>query len=294
MPSQALVLGGGGPLGIAWETGLIAGLLDEGVDLSTADLILGTSAGSVAGAQLACGKSFAELRERLAEPVERPESLNVEPDLPALGEIMQKWPATLLDPANNSLRAEVGAIACRAKTAAESDWLGVFEDLFAGCDWPAARLAITGVDVESGEFVVWEKASRVPLVRAVASSCTIPGVFPPVEIASRRYMDGGVRSFNSADVARGHERVIVASPFGAQPEGLGATVRQQLDREVEELRTAGSRVEVVLPDDPTQAAMGPFLIDASKSPDVARTGYEQGTRIAARIANMWAREEVRT
>jgi NTE family protein len=289
-PGRALVLGGGGPLGVAWETGLVAALLDRGVELRAADLTVGTSAGSVVGSQLTNGVDFHTIMERLSEPVERPDSLNVEPDLAIAGQIFQKWAST--PDSTDALRAEIGALAVRAKAAPEEAWLGVFEEILAGLDWPSqrppTRLAITGVDTATGEFVVWERTSGVPLARAVASSCTIPGLFPPVSIDGSRFIDGGVRSFNNADLAKGHERVIVLSPFGWSDEGMGAMVRQWNEREIALLEREGSAVELVLPDAATQATIGPHLLDATKVPDAVKTGYAHGEAIAGTINDFWS------
>src|SRR5450755_1663271 len=58
---RALVLGGGGSAGNAWEIGVIAGLFDAGLDVTKADLIIGTSAGSTAAAQISSATQPAEL-----------------------------------------------------------------------------------------------------------------------------------------------------------------------------------------------------------------------------------------
>ena len=64
----ALVLGGGGITGIAWEIGVLAGLAEAGADLTGADLVVGTSAGSVVGAQVTAGADLEALHARQLEP----------------------------------------------------------------------------------------------------------------------------------------------------------------------------------------------------------------------------------
>ena len=68
MATRALVLGGGGVAGIAWELGLLSGWAGEGVDVREADLVVGTSAGSVVGAQLRLDGDLQSLFERQLLP----------------------------------------------------------------------------------------------------------------------------------------------------------------------------------------------------------------------------------
>jgi NTE family protein len=108
-----------------------------------------------------------------------------------------------------------------------------------------------------------------------------------VRINGRRFIDGGVRSFNNADVAKGHERVIVLSPFGWNNEGMSALVRQWNEREIALLERERSAVELVLPDAATQAVIGTQLLDATKAPESVKTGYAQGETIAGRMKEFW-------
>ncbi|MCH7719085.1 MAG: patatin-like phospholipase family protein, partial [Chloroflexi bacterium] len=113
MTTRALVLGGGGPVGIAWEAGIIKGLLDGGVDATEADLIVGTSAGSVVGTQIASGRSPQDLLAAQAAPSEGAAGGRAGVDVGALRELFQKWAgATEL---TEALRAEIGALAPAAR-----------------------------------------------------------------------------------------------------------------------------------------------------------------------------------
>src|SRR5215469_4898613 len=69
--TYALVLGAGGVTGIAWETGLLKGLRDAGLDLTGADLVVGTSAGSVVAAQITTGVPLDELYGRQVDGAAR-------------------------------------------------------------------------------------------------------------------------------------------------------------------------------------------------------------------------------
>src|SRR5579885_3349774 len=176
--TSALVLGGGGPVGIAWEAGLLAGLAEAGVDLGDADYIVGTSAGSFVGSQIAGGrpaKAIAEAilaEEKLTGPppgaVERQGGGGQAPNLQPLFKLMEEARAGSRDP--KDVRKEIGAFALSSKTMDEPTFIKSFGRSLSEGDkgWPAA-FACTAVDAESGEFVVWDQASAVPLAQGVAS-----------------------------------------------------------------------------------------------------------------------------
>jgi NTE family protein len=302
--SRALVLGGGGPVGIAWEAGLIAGLAEGGVDLSEADFIMGTSAGSFVGSQLAMGRSAGDMaaaivaeaeRHKSAADIARPPSGGstserpAAPDLTPLMRMMQEAAAGTRDP--QEVRKEIGVFALAAKTVDEATFIKSFGRQLSGEQaegWPAKAYACTAVDAESGEFVVWNNDSKVGLARAVASSCSVPGVYPPITINGRRYIDGGMRSGTNADVAKGHDRVVlVALRIGGADPAQAERQKQLLDREIKALTDDGAKVEVVTPDPASQAAFGANLMDARVRPAAAKAGLEQGRALAAAMRGFW-------
>lgn len=297
MTMRALVLGGGGPVGIAWESGLIAGLAQGGVDLGKADFILGTSAGSFVGARLALGAESATLADPiLAEPppAPRPEG-QAKPaapsaDLTVLVKMMADAQGGVRDP--QEVRAEIGAFALAAQTPAEATFIKSFGHSFAGLPddaWPERGFACSAVDALTGEFRLWTKASGVGVTRAVASSCSVPGVYPPVTIDGRRYIDGGMRSTLNADQAVGHDLVVVVQVRGGATAGAAAeATAARVQAELDILRQDGAKVVLIGPDEGSQAAMGVNLMDFRKRAAAARAGLAQGLAQAAGLKAAWA------
>jgi NTE family protein len=301
--TRALVLGGGGPVGIAWETGLVAGLAEGGVDLSEADFITGTSAGSYVGSQLAMGRSAKDMAGAILAEAERGRSVSQiaspprergerppPPDLTPLMTLMQEAASGARDP--KEVRKEIGAYALKSKTVDEETFIRSFGRQLSGEQaegWPKKAYACTAVDAESGDFVVWGNDSGVGLARAVASSCSVPGIYPPVTINGRRYIDGGMRSGTNADLAKGHDLVVLVALRVASGADDPRTQRQRdiLDREVKTLTDSGSKVELVVPDDASQAAFGANLMDARVRPAACQAGLAQGRALAERLKAAW-------
>jgi NTE family protein len=292
MMTKALVLSGGGSVGIAWQTGLAAGLRRREVDLTEAAFILGTSAGSAVGAQLALGRDPEEQVERYAqsEP-SRDTPANAGPGGP-MAELMTRFMEFMVETADlepEERRARIGRFALEADALDEEQFVGMFRYL-KGEPWPE-RYACTAVDAESGEFKVWDTAAGVELDRAVASSCAVPGLFSPITINGRRYMDGGMRSGTSADLAVGHDVVLVVSLMTASRMPTGdprlARLFQAIESEQAVLIGAGARVETVTPDQSTSAVIGMNLMDGSLAPAAAVEGVRQGEELAEQVGEYW-------
>jgi len=285
MTKTALVLGGGGMLGVSWATGVIAGLGDAGVDVTGADRIVGTSAGSIVSTQISQGRSLDEMVEWHHAPRD-PDAieLNMEIDLPNMMAIFTKWAAfTEMTPENC---AEIGAMALASKTVEEDRWIESFEDLI-DADWPDRDMVLTAVDAESGALQTWTRDSGVAIHLAIASSCSVPGLFPPVLINGRHYQDGGVRSATNADLAAGFDTVLIVAPIGARSDGIDPISKRLATAEAEALRAAGASVELAFPDEVSQEAMGINRMDSSRRGLCVDAGREQGRSLAGRIA-AWA------
>ena len=290
MTTRAVVLGGGGPVGIAWETGLAAGLERAGVPLRDADLFVGTSAGSVVGALLALGKSPDELIA-MYESINDSSHPSQKPiDFAALmQQFIQMF--TSGEP-TEKLQADMGAFALKADTISEDEWLDTFRRMpgMAGGAWPERPFVCTAVDAASGAFVTWNRDARVPLDLAVASSCSVPGIYPPVTINGRRYIDGGVRSATNADLARGYDVVLLVSvtmPGISALPAVAEAMQRQLDGEVAALREGGSRAEVIVPDEASTQSFGMNLMDFERWKPVAEAGARQGAAEAERLREFW-------
>jgi NTE family protein len=271
--STALVLAGGGLTGIAWETGLLLGLRDQGVDLvGTADLVVGTSAGATVGAQvLSRGTDLADLYDRQLSD----EHGEITPvvDMDRVMAVMATGVGVEGGPPDAAARAAIGAVALSAETVDEAVRRAVIAGRLPSHEWPAHPLLVTAVDAVSGELAVFDAGSGVGLVEAVAASCAVPAVWPPVTIGDRRYVDGGVRTMANADLAAGHETVVVLAPMpGASEAALGA--------EVAALEAGGARVTVVVADEAALAAMGPNPLDAAFRRPAAEEGRRQGRGVA--------------
>ncbi|MEV6051341.1 patatin-like phospholipase family protein [Streptomyces sp. NPDC052107] len=269
--TEALVLGGGGVGGIAWMTGLLTGLAEAGQDVSGAGLLVGTSAGSTVAAQLGSGLSLRELYARQVDPALQSAEITAELDVEKF--VAELGAATGSAASMAELRSAMGRIALGARTVSEAARRGVIESRLPAHGWPERALKIVAVDAENGDPVVFERASGVSLVDAVAASCAVPGVWPPVTIGERRYVDGGVRSVANADLAAGADRVLVIVPLGAT-EPIPS--EHPLERSVEELRAQGAEVVVLAPDEMSVRAIGDNPLDPATRIPAAEAGRAQG------------------
>jgi len=282
---RALVLGGGGSTGHAWVVGVVAGLLDGGLDVTTADRVVGTSSGSTVAAQITNGDPRRLHAASLVAP----------PGSPRRGSRRQV--AEHLERARRRVAEAASADDLRRRTAAtalaraadlgdeaSARWRETVAARLSGATWPRHDLRITAVDAETAEPVVFDRDSGVDLVDAVAASCA--GGFA-YALGGRHYIDGGHRTnAENADVAAGCARVLVLSPLGGRswtPVDWGLHLSTQL----EELRSAGSAVELVVPPPEAEHLFGADAMDPGLRPVAARTGHEQGSALAGRLTTFW-------
>ena len=291
-PSRtALVLGGGGSTGNAWLIGVIAGLFDAGADVTDADLIVGTSAGSTAAAQIT-GAAPPQLLAQALEAIPPRRSGPIGPDggRPANGAVashmerLTRIIAASADPAD--LRRRMGEAALETDDTADGSgrWRSIVAARLPRQEWPAQRVLITAVDARTGDPAVFDRHSGIDLVDAVAASCSSGFAY---SVGEGRYIDGGYRSnAENADLAAGYTRVLVLSPFGGRsltPWEWGTHLSTQVD----DLRASGSTVETVFPESDAEYLFGPDAMDLSLRAPAARSGYDRGRAIAGRIAEFW-------
>ena len=294
----ALVLGGGGAAGNAWLIGVIAGLAEAGIDMTeAADLVIGTSSGATAAAHVRSGIPPAELfASILSEPV-RPVGQNRQepPSLPmaTVFERMRAIGAAATSAAD--LRCAMGAFGLESDAtlgpAAAEQRRALVASRLPRQQWPDRPMIVVAVDAHTGELAAFDRDSGVDLVDAVTAGTAMPGLAPTHSINGARYINGGVRSTENADLAVGYANVVVLSPFGGrsgtlpagQFEGLRKFPGADLASQVEALCKQGSHVEVITPDADSRAAMGTNQMDLATRIPAARAGFAQGKQEATRV-----------
>jgi NTE family protein len=301
----ALVLGGGGAAGNAWEIGIIAGLAEAGLDMTqAADLVVGTSAGATAAAQVRGGMPAAELLASVLSPPVQPVGQDRErpPSLPmaTVFERMRAISAAATSAAD--LQRAMGAFGLESDSAlapAAGQRRATVAARLPRPQWPDRPMIVTAVDAHTGELAAFDRDSGVDLVDAVTASTALPGLVHTVSINGTPYIDGGVRSADNADLASGYANVVVLSPLGGrsrtppergtdpagQFEGLCRPPEWGTDLagQVEDLRKQGSHVEVITPDADSRAAMGTNQMDPATRIPAARAGFAQGKQEATRV-----------
>lgn len=287
-PCRALVLGGGGSSGNAWVIGIVAGLFEAGLDVTTADVLIGTSSGATTAVQLArvappelYTATIAPLPPGAGRPAGPTSARPVVDHLERTARII----ADATDPAD--LRRRLGASSLEL-AAADPDWHVRWRRIVAGrlpdARWPDRAVRITAVDAGTGVGVVFDRESEVELVDAVAASTSSGPAYP---IGDAWYVDGGYRSnAENVDLAAGFDRVLVLSPYGGRtrtPEDW----RLDAGTQVEALRAAGSRAELIGPPARAGELFGVRGMDPALRRPAAEVGHAQGLALAASLAELW-------
>lgn len=276
MGGTALVLGGGGPVGGAWLTGVLAGLADAGVDLARADVLIGTSAGAIFGTRLAHGEPAHELYERQLSGADR-----LLLDVTAGQTLRFLWAALGSRDPERSVR-RLGRAALAARPGADAATL-VRQVLRGAEEWPAARdLRLAAVDAHTGEVAAHSSDSGLTLVSAVAASCAVPLVLPPVSAAGRHWMDGGTRSTANLQLARGYSRVLAIAPVD---KAVGP--HPSASRQAAGLVAEGATVSLLVPDAASRRAMGRDLTSEARRVGAAVAGRAQGVGVAEVVGSAW-------
>lgn len=284
-----LILGGGGIVGIAWELGVLVGLSRAGApDPLSASVVVGTSAGAIVGAMASGGRSFDELLEMQRQSGEdqvvraipagregvRPGETSVVPQ-PIMDLITSGGAGT------KETAAAVGKLAMEAPaTLSEELFVAYIQTVLGTEAWPTIDFRPTAVDCLSGETVLWRREDGVPLARAVASSCTVPGYFPTIEIKGRRYTDAPRTPFCEALVAEKNlDAILFVGPQTLLPEG-GPTLP-----EIDALASRGVR-SLQITGGMALQALGIDLMDPTGRARALEIGMEEGASFAAALTEL--------
>lgn len=267
---RGIAFGGGGEWFVAWTLSFMSAARHQGVDLGTADVTVGTSAGSLVGAFLTS--------ERLWRGTTEMDFLASHPTLLArmvrtsTGSPSQKRAADQLAGATSTDPATIVEIG-RAAMASQNPPVDAYERslrlMLGHGDWPSPAHHVTAVDCYTGERIVVDHESGVPIATACAASSSLPGVNGPVWIGDRLCMDGGVSTSSMhADLLTGVERALLFSMMSLTVEqaathsgGFGFAERIRPGTAGEEaaaLTTAGAKTLLVAANpDPATDFMDP-------------------------------------
>lgn len=292
--SRAIAFGGGGEWFIAWMLGYANGLLEEGVDLSKADVTIGTSAGAMVGAAIKAGR-LAEFTQALQQLGANPDMANKQLNI-SLGADSQVRARTIMgqtDVITPASIQEIGRAAMAAHNAPDEKYVGSIDTLLGLSAWPAGHYT-TSTDCYTGESVIVSADSGATIAQAAAASSSLPGVNGPTWLGDRLCMDGGVSlSSTHADMLAGAKSVVIIGMFDFQAHppqhvnpsfGIAERVHPgTAQREAAALRAAGSSVHVAIanPDPQTN------FMDAAQIIPAIATGKAAGKADAPSIAAMW-------
>jgi NTE family protein len=291
---DVLVLAGGGTLGEAWMRGLLDGAGSAaGIDFRDCEYFVGTSAGSIVASFLAAGRapdSGAEARaaKDWAEAADGEQRRR----FPTLGRLTAAAAVPLAPLALASVTpggAVARAVALKAVPETKRSMPGLGRMIDAEGARFDGRLRIVAVDRRNGKRVIFgaPDAPAASVGAAVLASCSVPGIFAPVKIGDREYVDGGVWSPTNLDAApaRRGSQVLCLNPTASLPHGRGRALRtfsrSAAAAETLALRARGATVHTIAPDARAAEVMGVNLMNRARVPQVLAAGYAQGRALAA-------------
>jgi NTE family protein len=272
-----LVLGAGGLTGDAFHRGVLRALRERGYDARSADLIVGTSAGSMVGAFLRKPDAVTPRRIHGDTATVHGDRLSRVPELsPFLAALRRPWKA----------RMSVLATSLLPTGRHSTEFIAAGARLHHGKEWPKQPLWIVAVRRRDGRRVVFgrEGAPRTDVAHAVAASCAIPGFFHPVEIDGEAYVDGGAHSPTNADLLRGQDFdvVLISSPMSVDARRTRAILdlplrlfwHRVLRREVRALGRRSAHVLTFEPGGSLLQVMGINPLHGGRVDEVEMASYE--------------------
>ncbi|MGD9794438.1 MAG: patatin-like phospholipase family protein [Acidimicrobiia bacterium] len=301
----ALVLGGGGAVGIAYHAGVLRALEEVGgIDIRRAKVMIGTSAGAVVSAQLRLGHSYADMvalagghDEGAAgagpqEAAPRPASAILNPAWQSRAELYRRMVASTWSISRVVVRTPLPRPPRVVQRLFPPGLFSLDDDVWADNgfpeEWPDGELWLVTLDIDSGRRVVIKRprsaARNGTLRQGIAASTAVPALYPPVHIGKRRLIDGGVHSPTNLDLAvrTGCSVVIASAPMAfdpARPPGVGAVLSRnrfnnQLQREAAIVRRAGAEVLLIRPSGDELRHHGVNLLRRSGNDAVMFGAYE--------------------
>jgi NTE family protein len=270
---RALVLGSGGPLAAAWEIGVIKGLLEEGIDLSRAELIVGSSAGAGLGYRIASGQGVQGIFQSFAAQAPRPplaRPTRTEEEAAYFRECLSMWPGARDDLAQRRALGRRALEAPNPITQAEQVAFQRHALSLESDDWPERRLRVCAIDIDSGETRYFKREDGLPVSTALAASCSQPGLQEPISAGGRAYMDGGIAGSNvevSDCVA-----VVFLGPYSGPPASVPAILKRQI---------------YLTRDEQARQAIGANLFQFSQAPIARDEGVRQGRAAAEQVRAAW-------
>jgi len=287
---DVLVLGVGGTLGEAWLRGVLSGVESASdLDFRTCAHFVGSSAGSIVAATLAAGRRPRAGDRAAREWAEAAPASDQDKGLLARAAGLGMAAATPIAPLAMAGAAPAGravrAAALRAAPRGTRSLGGLGRSLDEAGVRFDGRLRISAVDLRSGRRVMFGSpgAPKASVSQAVLASCAVPGVFEPVEIGGREYVDGGVWSPTNLDAApagRGAD-VLCLVPTATAFRLLRAFSTTAVAAETLALRARGATVRTVVPDAASAAAMGTNLMDSGRVEQVLDAAFAQGRSMAS-------------
>ena len=276
----AVVLGGGGSLAIGWELGYLYALENEGIDIRNADLVIGTSGGAQAATGITSTKSWEEIFNEQIEPKsnEEPPQQNMEAVVAKYSEIAQKShsPEEWIE--------NYSEFALQKNKFDESEHINRLKHRIKVTSWPQ-NLMITAIDAQASKRAVFTKDSNVDIYRPMASSGSLPGVWPATTIDGKKYYDGGCHSMENADLAKGAHKVLILAT------NLPIVTPYKINDAIAELQNSGANVKLITPSEDVLQKLnelGGNTVDTAIRPEMARLGQQQGERDAQMIKEFWS------
>jgi NTE family protein len=283
---RALILTGGGLAASAWETGLVTGMADAGLDVRNADLFVGTSSGSRVALHLASGAAHEDEYQRRLQPgapsSERP------PVVDWVGILDGVARAKEAGGSRTEIMRRIGSLAVAAASGRNgSSRREIVAAQLPMVTWPEKRVLIVTVNAETGERRAFDSDSGIDLVDAVIASTAFFG-WPPTLFQGEHYIDGGFYSSDNADLATGFDRVMVLALKA--PPNVPYKKLVSLDQGLKTLEDSGVLVEVIQPDENASAALAAAggVMNPGISAPAARAGRVQGrSLVTERILSFW-------